>query len=223
MKIIQQQTAILGVLIALGTMTAPVEAQRTSPTKKKGISVGPTLSPVPSDFSDGLNRVRTLTTERRFALAIMELNALSMRAKEMQRQSIQSAVPNTPSGYVKESPSADDADAPYVVFSQSYSCTENTEVELIVTMADPSIDEYRQMIQSPASVSYMEDTKIIEVKSGFPALEKYSSSDGIYERHIILGDNLMIAVTGHGITDRSRIDAFCDAIDLRRIQSELKQ
>lgn len=204
-------------------IASPALGQRATPIKKS-IATPRTVTAIPTDFSDGLNRIRTLTTERRFALVLLELNALTVRAKTMQQQSIQSALPGTPDGFSVEPPqSADDADSPYIVFSRSYLGPENCGFEFTITMSDPSIDEYRQMIQNPASVALMDDTKIIEFKSGFLALEKYTSSDGIYERHIILGNNLMVTVIGHGISDRSRIDTFCDALDLARVQSELRQ
>lgn len=203
-------------------ITSPAFGQRP-PVQKKAAPAPRSLTPVPPDFSEGLNRIRTLATERRFSLVLLELNALTIRARDMQRQSIQSALPGVPDGYSVEAPSAGEEDSPYLVFSRSYAGPENCGFDLSISMGDPSIDEYRQMIQSPASVSLMEDTKIIEFKSGFPALEKYSSSDGTYERHIILGNNLMVGIIGHNISNRTLIDTFCDAIDLGGIQSELRQ
>ncbi|NBV82598.1 hypothetical protein EBR57_00525 [bacterium] len=216
-----QQLAIVNVIILVIATGLPTFAQKIQSQKKV---VSPkALSPIPNDFIDGLARIRTFTAERRYALVIMELNALAVRARDLQQQSIQAAIPGTPEGFEINPPNAEELDSPYVVFSRSYSNNDGTNFAIIVSMADPSIDEYQQMIQSPATISMMENTKIVEARAGFPGIEKYSPAEGTYERHIILGNNLMVAITGNGIQDRSGLDAFSDSIDLVRIQSELRQ
>ncbi len=203
-------------LLLIGSSS--VFAQRVTALAKKP----PPATPIRNtEFTEGLNRINAFAAENRYTLVIHELTALTNRAKELQYKAIQNTLPSPPTSYIAQATHRDD-DSPHTLFSQLYFGPQDQQFEIFVLMSDPSIEDYAQLIQNPSAIAIMEDTKIIEIKPGFKALERVSQAEGIYERHVILNHTLLLGIIGIGISNRSEIDQFCNGINFTQLQTSLQ-
>jgi hypothetical protein len=203
----------------VGFTSVSIHATSGVPSKKTTLKP-PTITP---DIETRLTRVRSLLRDHRFSLAIMELNSLVLKTKTLQQQSIESMLPGNTDGFSFASQPIDDLDTQGTIFSRRYTAKDGTMFEVTVSASDPAIEEYAQLIKSPATVSTMENTKIIDLGQNISALERFSEADHLYERHILIGITIIINVTAMDFSSRGTLDRFCDLIQYARIRAELEQ
>lgn|GEM_PF-3260802 len=220
MKTFQQLPKLI-TLLAIGTLCAsmPAYAQQGADVASKGFSSLARQQSITPESLATINRLKSLIGQKRYSLAMVEINSLSSQLKKLLGESLASAFPAPPQGFqIAPLPTHDDDSA---LFYRVFESRSGGQLELSIVTLDPSYDDYLQMIKNPSSVTQMETASIIEISKSITAIERFSPADKTYERHVILGGGTMLHIVSNNSMDKSGLDAFCDAINYAKIQSEI--
>lgn len=172
-------------------------------------------------MSQLLDKSKVALMQDKHSVALQTLDALTKLITDNQTAIVASFFPEFHNGFKTQKQALDPSD-PYnsegsygVIFSRTYTNSQQHSLILNVIHFDPSIDEYWALINSPKLVKNLENTQVITIKDSIKALKKHSIDRQYIEYNIVPSRQLLISIVGNGFDSTDTLDQLVGEIDFQ--------